>query len=84
MAAKLIKGRVAVIVDGTPFVLTIPMLFTETFQAVEDYYTRPYYANFLRILRVIAYVLTIMLPGNLCGPCHLSPGNDPRISFWKP
>ncbi len=63
VAAKLIKGRVAVIVDGTPFVLTIPMLFTETFQVVEDYYTRPYYANFLRILRVIAYILTIMLPG---------------------
>lgn len=62
VAGKLMKGRVAIIVDGTPFVLTVPMLFTESFQSGEDYYMRPYYANFLRILRIIAYLVTIILP----------------------
>ena len=62
VAGKLLKGRVAIIVDGTPFVLTVPMVFAENFQAVEDYYTKPYYANFIRILRYVAYVVTIVLP----------------------
>ena len=62
VAGKLIKGRVAVLVDGTPFVLTMPMVFTENFQAAEDYYSRPYYTNFLRILRLFAYIVTLTLP----------------------
>lgn len=62
VAGKLLKGRVAIIVDGTPFVLTVPMVFAENFQAVEDYYTKPYYANFIRIMRYVAYVVTIVLP----------------------
>lgn len=62
VAGKLMKGRVAVIVDGTPFVLTAPMVFTENFQAVEDYYSRPFYANFLRLLRLLAYFVTLTLP----------------------
>ena len=63
MAAKILKGRVAIIVDGTPFVLSVPMLFVENFQAPEDYYARPYYSNVLRVLRVIAYLTTLLLPG---------------------
>lgn len=63
VAAKILKGRVAIIVDGTPFVLSVPMLFVENFQAPEDYYARPYYSNVLRVLRVIAYLTTLLLPG---------------------
>lgn len=62
VAAKLLKGRVAVIVDGTPYVLTAPMLFSENFQSPEDFYSRPFYANFLRILRYAAFFITITLP----------------------
>ena len=35
VAAKLLKGRVAIIVDGTPFVLTLPMLFVENFHSAD-------------------------------------------------
>ena len=62
VAAKLLKGRVAVIVDGTPYVLTAPMLFSENFQSPEDFYSRPFYANFLRLLRYAAYFITLTLP----------------------
>ena len=62
VAAKLLKGRVAIIVDGTPFVLTLPMLFVENFHSAEDFYSRPYYAVFLRILRIFAYVVGLTLP----------------------
>ncbi|MDR1132455.1 MAG: spore germination protein, partial [Oscillospiraceae bacterium] len=62
VAARVLEGRVAVVVDGTPFVLTAPMLFLESFQAAEDYYTRPLYASLIRILRFIAYFITVFAP----------------------
>lgn len=61
-AAKLLEGRVAIITDGTPFVLTVPYLFVEAFQISEDYYSRPYYATIVRWLRFIAYFFSVMAP----------------------
>ena len=61
-AAKLLEGRVAVIVDGTPFVLTMPFLFLESFQAAEDYYFRPYYVTLTRIIRIIGFAVTVLAP----------------------
>lgn len=63
VAGKLLEGRVAVFCDGTPHVLTIPKFFVEDIQTSEDYYTRTYYANFLRSLRVLSLFLSIILPG---------------------
>lgn len=62
IAGKLLEGRVAILVDGTPFVLTAPMLFVESFQTSEDYYTRHFQASFNRIVRFIAYFFAIFLP----------------------
>lgn len=63
VAGKILEGRVAIFVDGTPHVLTVPRLIVEGFMTSEDYYLRPYFASFLRILRVISLILTIYLPG---------------------
>jgi spore germination protein KA len=62
VAAGILEGRVAILVDGTPFVLTVPMLFIESFQTSEDYYSRPLYASLTRMLRFVAYVITIFAP----------------------
>lgn len=62
VAGKLLEGRVAVLVDGSPFVLTMPMLFMESFQTAEDYYIRPVFASTLRMIRLISYLLTILAP----------------------
>lgn len=61
-AAKILEGRVAIIVDGTPFVLTVPFVFLESFQAPEDYYLKFYFATFVRIIRIIGYFITILAP----------------------
>lgn len=61
-AAKILEGRVAIIVDGTPFVLTAPMLFAESFQTSEDYYNRPLYASMIRLIRYIAFFITVFGP----------------------
>lgn len=62
VAGKLLEGRAAVIVDGSPMVLTVPMLFMESFQTTEDYYIRPVYATTLRLIRLIAFFITILAP----------------------
>ncbi len=62
VAAKLLEGRVAILVDGTPFVLTVPCLFIESFLVAEDYYSRPYYATLIRWIRFLAFLLTIASP----------------------
>lgn len=61
-AAKILEGRAAILVDGTPFVLTMPMLFIEGFQSAEDYYSRPYLSSFLRMLRILSFFISILAP----------------------
>ncbi|MBD7910232.1 spore germination protein [Clostridium cibarium] len=63
VAARILEGRVAVMVDGTPFVITLPYFFLENFQAPDDYYTNKYFANFTRLLRWISFFIATFLPG---------------------
>lgn len=62
VAAKMLEGRAAILVDGTPFVLTAPMVFIESFQSEEDYYSRPFFASMIRILRFVAFFISILAP----------------------
>jgi spore germination protein KA len=62
IASKILEGRIAILVDGTPMALTVPMLFIESFQSAEDYYSRPYYASFIRILRFISFTISVLAP----------------------
>ncbi len=62
VAAKILEGRAAILIDGTPFVLTVPMLFIENFQSAEDYYSRPYFSSLVRMLRFLSFFISIMAP----------------------
>lgn len=59
---RMLEGRVGIIVDGSPFALTLPYLLIEDFQAAEDYYISEYRANLVRALRVVAMIFSILLP----------------------
>ncbi len=61
-AAKILEGRVGILVDGTPFALTVPFLFIESFQVAEDYYSRSFFTSLIRLIRFLALHLTIVLP----------------------
>ncbi len=63
IAAKLLEGRVAIICDGSPIVLTLPYILLEDFQNSNDYYSTSTSATFLRWLRVFGAMLAIILPG---------------------
>lgn len=62
LAAKILEGRIGIIVDGTPFVLTAPYLFLEAFQAAEDYYGRSAYSSLIRIFRFISFFISVLAP----------------------
>lgn len=66
-AAKIMEGRVAIITDGTPIVLTVPLLLVESFQSPEDYYSRPYYVSFVRSLRYLSFFIAISAPAIYVG-----------------
>lgn len=61
-AAKLAEGRVGVLVDGSPVALTVPFFLVENFQSADDYFTSPFFATTLRVLRLIACVVALLLP----------------------
>ena len=61
-SAKLLEGRIVIIVDGSPFALTLPYLFIEAFQTPSDYYSKPAYSVFIRSFRIFAFIITIMAP----------------------
>jgi len=60
--ANIMEGRIAVILEGTSSVMTLPTVFYEFFQAVEDYSQRTVISNFVRILRMLAAVIIITFP----------------------
>jgi len=62
-ASKILEGKVAIIVDGTPFVITAPYFFIDNFQTPDDYYSNKYFANLSRILRLASFSLAYLLSG---------------------
>lgn len=63
IAAKMLEGRVAIIVDGSPIVLTVPFLFFEEIQASNDYYNSYIYSSFIRIVRLLGIMIAVVIPG---------------------
>ncbi len=59
VAAALIEGRVAILVDTTPFALIVPAVFTEFLQSTEDYYE---WSESARSLRWLAILITLTFP----------------------
>ncbi|OLS01787.1 spore germination protein [Tissierella creatinophila] len=62
ISGKILEGRVAVLVDGSPSVMTLPSLFIESFMAGDDYYINYYYASLGRLLRILGFIASISIP----------------------
>lgn len=62
LAAKMLEGRVGILVDGSPIALTVPYMLMEDFQATDDYFVSPYRATFTRFIRAFSLILSIYLP----------------------
>ncbi len=61
-ASALLEGRVAVIVDTSPFVLLLPTVLACFYQSSEDYYERWEIMSFIRIIRYVCGFFAFSLP----------------------
>ncbi|MFC3769381.1 spore germination protein [Paenibacillus sp. GCM10012303] len=57
--SKLTAGKVLCILDGSPAVISLPTSFFEFFTSSDDYYQRWAIGSATRLLRFIAFVITI-------------------------
>ncbi len=60
---KLLSGKVAIVVDNTPYVLLVPAFFMEFFHTMDDYFQNTFNSTYIRLIRIIAFITTVMLPG---------------------
>ncbi|NLM12128.1 MAG: spore germination protein [Epulopiscium sp.] len=63
VASAILEGRIAIIVDNTPFVLLVPTTLNSFFQSSEDYYQRWAIMSFTRVIRYIAAFFAAGIPG---------------------
>ena len=61
LAGKILEGRIGIMCDGSPNVLTVPKLFIECLMTAEDYYIKPSQASYLRLLRLICLIISTIL-----------------------
>ncbi|MBP5605829.1 MAG: spore germination protein, partial [Ruminiclostridium sp.] len=71
--SKLYEGRIGVLIDGSPFALFVPKLFTENFIMLDDYVENPVFAFFIRSIRWLAFFISILLPGFYTGLATFHP-----------
>ncbi len=59
VVANLLEGRIAVIVDGTPFVLMLPATFNQFYQSPDDYNERWLIGTLIRFVRFVALIASL-------------------------
>ncbi|AGB42434.1 spore germination protein, GerA family [Halobacteroides halobius DSM 5150] len=62
VAGALNEGRVVVIIDGSPYTLLLPAVFTHFIQSSEDYYHRFLFPTAIRLLRLLGFVIALLAP----------------------
>lgn len=60
---QLLEGKILIIVDNSPYVLIIPSFFIDFFHTVDDYYQKSSHVSFMRIIRIISFIIAILTPG---------------------
>ena len=62
-ASSLLSGRVALVVDNSPYVILLPAPLNEFFQSADDYYERWEIMSFIRFMRYVGAFIAVSLPG---------------------
>lgn len=62
VADNLTEGRVAIIMEGSPFVHIVPIGFISLLQSAEDFSLPAFYATMIRYVRILGAIFTVFLP----------------------
>ena len=58
----LLEGKVIIIMDNCPDILILPTFFIDYFHMSDDYYQKNFNTTFIRIIRLLAFIIAIILP----------------------
>ena len=58
----LLEGKIIIITDNSPDILILPTFFIDYFHTSDDYYQKSLNTSFIRIIRLIAFIIAIFLP----------------------
>lgn len=61
--ARICEGKVVILVSGSPFAMIVPSFFSEHFESLDDYSSGAVFAGMIRLLKYIAFVLSVFGPG---------------------
>jgi len=82
VSGALLQGRIAVLVDGDPFALVLPITLSSCFQSPEDYYQHWLISTLTRILRLVAAFMATFLPALYISLLEFHHGMIPsRLAF---
>ncbi len=60
--ANLLEGRIVILVDTSPFVLILPVFLADYINPQVDNYSKNININFIKVLRLICFIMTIIVP----------------------
>jgi len=78
LCGKIREGRIAVLIDGSPYALIVPFLFSENFKSFDDYAHKPYFTTFIRVLKYFSFFISFLLPGGYVAVTTFHPELLPR------
>ena len=82
VASALMDGKFAIFLDGTPFVIVAPSVFSNSMQSQEDYYERWTIGTLLRGIRYLGGFIAVFLPALYIALVAYQPGMLPsRLAF---
>ena len=62
-STHLLEGRIVILVNGSPYALVVPAIFIDFLESPEDNNVKFQFANLLKIIRIVALLITLLLPG---------------------
>lgn len=61
-AEHILNGRVAILVNGSPYALIAPGILIDYLSSPEDINLKNHYSNLLKFLRILSTLITLLLP----------------------
>ena len=77
VARALLEGKVVIIADNSPYALIMPGFLSDFVNPQGDYYVKAINVNFLKVLRLLCFIVTIMLPALYIAIISYSPETIP-------
>lgn len=58
----LLEGKIIIMIDNSPYALILPCFFIDFFHTPDDYYQKPINITFIRLVRLVAFFIAILIP----------------------